>query len=286
MLGHMTSSHLTPIGLVKTIPVLPEVIAELLRLLRLDTVAQAERIVALVSRDAALAAQVLHRANGASQPGAQAIRNLDQAVLVVGFGQLRAIAIFLSLARMKGDDSSGLDMRRHWISAAASAFIARRVASVVAVDPDLAFLFGLIKGAGRVMLAHYAPRESAHIIEVARSDKLSFHRAAQRSYGTTDAEWCAWLLKSWTFEPELVDAIRCQYDYEQAQSKELVITGQLAEVLCAAHGFGSPVDFAKPTCDPRAWMTIGFNTDRHLLLHHQAKQDIAEAQAFLEGFGN
>jgi HD-like signal output (HDOD) protein len=266
------------------LPTIPEVPTQVLRLLRRNAIANASEIVELIRNDAAFAAQVVRRANSSSQPGRQPIHDLDAAVMMLGFGQIRAIALYLSMTSMFKDAGSGFDIHAHWVAAAATAQVAVRIAPVHEVDPADAFLFGLLRSAGRIMMAHYVPEETRAAMELARARRICFHQAYDALHQTTDAVWCAWLLRQWQFAIDLVQAVEHQYDLAMppGPTARLVAAGQLAEALCAEQGAASPGDFAPPIAAGMAWLPIGYQTDQHRRYGEAAKADIQEAKILVE----
>jgi putative nucleotidyltransferase with HDIG domain len=109
-------------------------------------------LAALVTSDQALSAAVLRAANSAQLRGSAALVSLADAVVRVGSNELIRLAFTVGLGKEASRDGVLLDLRRTvWRQSVWSAFLCRELAQRWRLDPDPAFLCGLLHDFGRVV---------------------------------------------------------------------------------------------------------------------------------------
>lgn len=109
-------------------------------------------LASLVTSDQALSAAVLRAANSALMRGNSKIQSLGEAVSRVGSNELVRLAFTVGLGQEASKDGVLLDLRRMvWRQSIWSAFLCRELASRWRLEPDAAFLCGLLHDFGRVI---------------------------------------------------------------------------------------------------------------------------------------
>jgi putative nucleotidyltransferase with HDIG domain len=109
-------------------------------------------LAALVTSDQALSAAVLRAANSARMRAGASVHSLSEAVSRVGSNELVRLSFTIGLGKEASKDGVLLDLRRMvWRQAIWSAFLCRELARRWRVDPDAAFLSGLLHDFGRVI---------------------------------------------------------------------------------------------------------------------------------------
>ncbi|HTE54132.1 MAG TPA: HDOD domain-containing protein [Kofleriaceae bacterium] len=133
------------------IPPYPAIAMRLGQLLKRDDYSMNE-VAALVTSDQALSAAVLRAANSARMGGGAAILSLPDAVGRIGCNELVRLAFTVGLGKEASVDGVLLDLRRTvWRQSVWSAFLCRELAARWRMDPDAAFLCGLLHDFGRVV---------------------------------------------------------------------------------------------------------------------------------------
>ncbi len=139
-----------------------------------------------------------------------------------------------------------------------SACIHRLVAEKMGdVDPDLAFIIGLIKDIGLVLMVEYAPEETRAVIAVAREHRISLEHAARKVIDTNHAEIGAWLCEEWGLEQEVTDTVANQFKLDLAADSRLVAIAQFSEYLCGLKRIRIAGDCAEPALDQEVWKHLG-----------------------------
>ena len=196
------------------LPTMPELASRLLRSLARDDLSLAE-LASLIGRDASLAAKMLRLANSARFSPAQPISSLRDAAQLIGFRQLRDLALGACLAGMF-PAQPGFDRARFWRHSLATAGHARVLSRLALLDDDAAFLAGLVLRTGRLLMLMREPAAVARTEALADApDSLARHERAL--LGCDHAEVSAELARRWKFPPELCDALAAAHDPLAAQ---------------------------------------------------------------------
>ncbi|HWB55091.1 MAG TPA: HDOD domain-containing protein, partial [Tepidisphaeraceae bacterium] len=158
------------IGKVSHLPTLPEVTAEIVRLVQ-DPRSSAAQLHHIVSNDPALATRILKTVNSAFYGIPGQVGSMERAIVLLGLNAVKNIAVAASLGEMFRhvglcDGFTARDLWKHCISVAVTAReLARRIKSPIA---DEAFLAGLIHDVGILVWLQYRPDDFARACEQAR----------------------------------------------------------------------------------------------------------------------
>jgi HD-like signal output (HDOD) protein len=139
------------------VPLKPQLLGDVLDV-ALDGDVEARRLIRFVSREPVLTAAVLRLANSAAYAALRPSMTVDQAVVRVGTRAVRSLVLSMCFATsstpagQRGPNSDYID---HGIG---TACIASLVAARGAVDPDEAFVCGLLHDIGKLFLANLRTR--------------------------------------------------------------------------------------------------------------------------------
>lgn len=246
---------------IHTVPTLPEVVTQVIRLVN-DPYSDAKQIHEIVKKDAAMVAKMLRMVNSVYYGIAEPVHDLEQALVILGFKTIRSVALSVSVINMFQEKNSCFSMKAFWTHGAVSAGICRLLAKKSRIcDPELAFVVGLLKGIGKLVLAENAPDETRSIIAVAREYSLTFNAAAREVLSTDDAEIGSWLCERWQLDPAIIEAIRNQYDLSHAGNQPLVSLCQFSEYLCMLKNIRVSGNYDQSSLDPSIWKHLGFSKE-------------------------
>ncbi len=269
---------------IHTIPSLPEVVMQVCRLVN-DPHASASQVNALMVKDPAMAAKMLRMVNSVYYGLPEPVNDLEKAILVLGFKTVRSIALSVSVLNAFQQQSANFNMKSFWAHSAVSAGICRLIAGKTKIcDPELAFIIGLLKDLGKLILVENASEEVRAIIAVAREFRLSFPVATRKVMDTDDGELCAWLMQTWNLDVDLIQAVRSQYDLESVEGKphaRLVAMCQFAEYLCALKKIRVSGNCDEANLDPRVWTLIGLDKTALVEVLTVVNDEVDNARQFL-----
>jgi HD-like signal output (HDOD) protein len=197
-----------------SLPAMPELAVRLLRSLQRDDLSLSE-LAGLIGRDPSLSAKVLRLANSARYSPQREIASLRDAASMLGLRSLRDLSLAASLTGMF-PQSAGFDRERFWRHSLATAGHARVLAAGCGIDPDVAYLAGLVMRTGRILMLLEDPQAVVRIDALAQSpDSLMQHEMTV--LGCTHPQVSAELARRWRLPDLLVLALDSASDPLAAQ---------------------------------------------------------------------
>ncbi len=199
--------------LVRTIVDLPPLPAVALRVMALvnDERTNASDLAQLLSADQALSAKLLRVANSVEWGFERRITTVREAVIVLGFKQVRQLALVTSVVsnfRKPTPTGSLFDPDLFWLHNMAVGLIGEEVAKKThAALPGDAFTVGVLHDIGRLALRDTLPREFEAAITLHRNRGISLHEAEIRTTGYAHADVGRALGEMWSFPANIVEAI-------------------------------------------------------------------------------
>ncbi|MDA0269731.1 MAG: HDOD domain-containing protein [Chloroflexi bacterium] len=217
----------------------------------------AHELAQAISSDPALTARVLRLANSPYFSHPRRIGTIRDAVVLLGFHQIRAAALALSVVNGSTDGESAVDEHfwRYSLTVGLVAEVLAHSEPHEAVRPEDAFMAGLLHCIGRLAIQQVRPRILERATLVAGAGEGSVEDAQRSLFGYTDAEVGGALLLEWGFAPVIALAVarwpRCVAqgadgpDYLPAivaRAHDLTVTAGLSDgIIQPAH--------TAPTCD-------------------------------------
>ncbi|HSG98969.1 MAG TPA: HDOD domain-containing protein [candidate division Zixibacteria bacterium] len=205
-----------------------------------------------LSADQSLAAKVLRLSNSPFYGRTQNVKSLEEAIVILGFYTLRSLVVATGTQSLfASDDPRGLE-HKLWEHSLATALAARMLA-VASGHPQIeeAFLAGLLHDIGKLILLQKMPTEYRGALESAAANHDSLLSAEYARFGYTHAEIGAALCSSWSFPPELVEAVRYHHqpvtdDTDCASLSSLVfVADALALDVAESTGESTPAEPAE-----------------------------------------
>ena len=244
---------------IHTIPSLPEVVTQVVRLVN-DPNSDARQINAIMMKDAAMAAKMLRMVNSVYYGLPEPVNDLEQAIVILGFKTIRSVALSISVLNMFQQQNANFNMKAFWAHSAVSACLCRLISGKARIcDPEMGFTIGLLKGLGKVILAENAAEETRATIAVAREYRLSFTKACREVMDTDDAEIGAWLMERWELDKTLVAAVREQNVLAASKEPKLVSMCMLSEYLCGLKKIRTSGQCDEPQLDAGVWTHLGMD---------------------------
>ncbi|TVR11805.1 MAG: HDOD domain-containing protein [Planctomycetota bacterium] len=247
------------IGRVHNVPSLPEVVTEVVRLIN-DPRSSAEQVHKIMVKDQAMAAKILRMVNSVYYGLPDPVHNLEQAIVILGFKTIRSIAMSIAVINLFQQQDANFNMKSFWTHSAVMAQISRLLAAKARLpDPEVAFITGLLKDIGMLIMVQHAPDETKRMIAVAREFRYDINRAARKVLTTDHAEVGAWLCKKWELPDHLVDAVRNQFSLDQAVDPKLTSVLQFGEYLCGLKKIRFAGQCGEPKIDQAVWGHLGID---------------------------
>lgn len=198
------------------LPPLPAVAARVMSMAD-DDHTSAMDLAQILSTDQALTAKLIRVSNSAYYGFARRVSTVREAVVMLGFKQVRQVAVGASLINaFKGKQPSNeiFDLDLFWGHSVAVAVAAENLAKKTrSAKPEDAFTAGILHDIGRLVLRQVMPVEFLTAVMDARRGGISLHQAELEATGYSHDEIGRALGERWKFPTHLVEAVRCHHDY-------------------------------------------------------------------------
>lgn len=240
----MNTDFQTVVRSVRDLPPMPAVANKVLELLG-DPNVNYNKLGEAISSDPAVSARLLKVANSAFYSMKRQIKTIDHAIAVVGEKTLRSLVLAASLEGMS--KSYGLLEKLLWEDAMgcaiASRIIARKFSSA---DPEEAFLAGLFRHLGKIVMNYSEPDLYRKLVEAAYVEEISTSEIEARFFPYAHEVVGAAVLNKWNFNRSLVMTalhhkdldISPDEEEDAAQMRRLAATVNLAGFVCMKLGIG------------------------------------------------
>jgi HD-like signal output (HDOD) protein len=193
------------------LPPMPEAVLRVQRLIDSGSchIAQLARE---IERDPALATRLVGIANSPFYQGLGAVPSVSDAVTRIGLGETRNIVLAVMLrSKVFRVPGRSAEVRRLWQHSVAASISAQVLGAAAGVDPDAAFITGLLHDLGRVLLLSLGA-EVERAVKGAPLDAETVRRAGALLHARLGAV----AAESWGVAPPIVHAILHHHDPAQA----------------------------------------------------------------------
>jgi putative nucleotidyltransferase with HDIG domain/diguanylate cyclase (GGDEF)-like protein len=271
------------------LPSLPLVAVRLLEL-TLDDHSSADDLARVIETDPALAAKVLRIVNSAAYGLHRKIASVSQAVALLGFAGIRALALGVTLFErlVRKKDAAGFDRLFFWQHCLAVAALARILAGRLGyADPEEAYIAGLLHDVGKIILeTHGRKGYSDFCRRHAAEDGGTLVENEARFVGLSHDRLGAFFCAHWQLPERLVLAVlfhHGRFDHLTLPKKEstLIAIVSLANFIAWIEGLGS-VNFQQcPSLQPEVTALIDLNRlDRNAIAEEMATDLKAAAEVY------
>ncbi|WP_198244685.1 HDOD domain-containing protein [methane-oxidizing endosymbiont of Gigantopelta aegis] len=188
------------------VPQIPEVVRELIAQVNnpdFDFMAVAKN----VEKEQVIALKVLRLVNSAHFGLSRKIGSIDEAVVLLGMGQLKTLVIASGIVSSVSD-IPGINIKEFWADSFLTATYAKWLAEQAGLEnSETVYTAGLLSGLGTILI-HLADPKAANEIDQHVKAGESRPEFERKRIGFTSEEACAALCERWKFAPELVDTVR------------------------------------------------------------------------------
>ncbi len=206
------------------LPGFPHIFARVCRALN-DPQITAHKMAAMIGAEPGLAARIMARANSvAFNPSSQPVGELPAAIVRLGDVNVRSVACAFAVAQMRHGESLrsvASDLGALWEISTQVAAVAYVVATTSRLNPDQAFLAGLMHGIGKLYIFARMAQQGEAFTSAAQIRDVT--DGWQAGIGKS-------LLENWDFPANIVEAV----DEQDHQSRRPHAPADIADaIICA-----------------------------------------------------
>jgi putative nucleotidyltransferase with HDIG domain len=238
-----------------------------------------------IAQDPVISTNVLKLVNSAYFGFPRRIGDVNQAVALLGFDEVRKVVLTVSiLEALRSRRIEGFDLTRYWKHSVVAALAASVVAS--ACMPNLkadAYFSGLLHDIGRLILFVFFREDLERALSIVQKTGCALHEAERQVIEVDHGQVGAWLLQKWRFPPEMVEAVRCHHAPQSARNHEkLSALVHVGDVFADAALFGLGLGERIQEIAPGVRSVIDLHPSRLDRIFGELFQEIKRAEAFLE----
>ncbi|MBI5740756.1 MAG: HDOD domain-containing protein [Nitrospirae bacterium] len=244
---------------IKSLPTIPAIAQKILGLLN-DNQLSVDKIEEIIEKDPAISAKILSVANSAFfgfQVSSDFLRN---AIMRIGFNNVKNIALSISLMTVLDDGKRGtaFDYRRIFNHSIAVGFTARLISKKLRLDhADDYLMNGMLHDLGYLVMNRYSPEAYQEVLFTFK-EGLPLLDAEKKALQFTHAEVGSWLAEEWKL-PEVVQDIN-MFHHSPAlahRNTKQVALIHIADFLTAANILGPMEDDVRYPLDSSSLEILG-----------------------------
>lgn len=222
-----------------TLPALPAIGVELMELIRqpIEDI-EIKRVRALIENDPVLAARVLHLANSPFYGARRGIKDIGQAITLIGLGDtIGDLNYYLMRTMLPQAPKLEIFSAEHfWLTSWRCATAARMLAEPQyggSTPPGDLYMTGLLHGIGQLVLAIYQPDLYTECFFLAQQNRMPLPDAEREVLGVDHAALGAHLLDTWNLPEPILSGVGHHHEPRAAQPPYQELCGllQLAIVI-------------------------------------------------------
>jgi putative nucleotidyltransferase with HDIG domain len=238
------------IAKIEDIPTIPTILGEILRITSSEN-SSAKDLSQVIYSDQSMAAKILKMANSSFYGFVQQIKSIDRAIVILGFDEVRSIAMAMSVfdsiyLRKDGVYYSRL---RSWNHSLLCGLGTRVLSGLFMKSKNLEselFAGGLIHDIGKVLMDRHFPESFARVLELVEKTSMTMESAEQEVFGFDHALLAGRLLRKWKFPDQLIDMVQYHHHPDAAGANQsLIALIFLADLMCHQLGYSTY------TCEPK-----------------------------------
>jgi putative nucleotidyltransferase with HDIG domain len=235
------------------LPPRPVVVSDIAQMLDCEPDPSA-RVAERISQDRSVGGRLLRVAN---TPPFRALRDavsIEDAVAMLGVRTAQTAVTAIAIrGRLPHTAIEGFDYIAFWRHSIGVALCTRALASRCTVDPDDAFIAGLVHDIGRAVLATTFPERYVETLALQRRADCPLEDAERSVLGFDHGEAGHAFAKHWGFAPPILDAVLAHHAPLGRGPKSLAALVHVGDVIASALDLSQVEDARVPRLDGDAW---------------------------------
>ncbi|HRU39574.1 MAG TPA: HDOD domain-containing protein [Candidatus Goldiibacteriota bacterium] len=268
---------------IKALPTLSLVVAKVIQVVS-NPLTSASDLSAIITVDQALTAKVLRLANSAFYGFPFRIKNITQAVSILGFDTIRNLALTVSVYKVfTGEAGAEFSHSEFWKHCVGVAICANLLAKKIKYrSPEGAFTAGLLHDIGKTFFDQYMHKEFREALKYAKENRVSMEEAEKLKIGLDHSLAGKWMAEKWNLPPELKSGI-ASHHHPELEEEETVMANIIfaANILCKKKGVGFSGDDIIMPFSQEARELLELDEESEAQLMNALDKELKEAEAFI-----
>lgn len=249
---------------IHALPSLPAVVMELLGSIGQSN-ADINQLSAIVSKDQALSAKALRLANSSFYGMQRKVTTMPQAVSILGMNSLRTLITAAAvIGRFPSTKQGGFDFQGFWQHSIATAVCARLIAKRVGINPESAFMAGLLHDIGRLVLITGFPGKYETAMNYRAQHDCTMLEAERQILSCDHAAVGHALAEHWRFPPGIQMAVAGHHAPDKQWSGGLTNLVHVADAIVHALDLSANEDELVPSLSSNAWDSLSLDQEAAL----------------------
>jgi HD-like signal output (HDOD) protein len=260
MSGEIQPTRDTLLRVARTLPAAPQILMGVCELLQ-DINTDLEQVAKEIRMDAALAARVIRVSNSVVYGGSNSVSSVDEAVSRVGFSEVVRLVGTATAAGLVDRELRCYHLTADVLREALllHALASEAIADAIGMDASTAYLSGLLRGIGMMVLDRYA-RDRIDAMQTFDPTAFDTYQAWENErFGITATHVTVMAMDDWRFPEEVVTAIDMHLEPRDVESdaSRLARVLNLAGAVTVEHGCALPGEILHWTATPEKLEAIG-----------------------------
>ena len=267
------------------LPTISQVHDRITNLLASDRSSAAD-VAKIMEIDQSITAKTLRLANSAVFGFNRNVSSVKEAVAMIGFEQVTdlvtAVSTFEALGRVK--ESPHFNRMAFWEHSIGCGTIAKVVSEKIKMDPERAFVAGLLHDIGKVVMDGYFPEYFGEALQLASDEDIPIHDAESKRLPIAHDSVGSVLARQWNLPEPLIDIIGAHHTLKPNKSANMRLTLliHVADAQCRLLGVGNAGDKVTWQPDARILKRLSISPADFDGWKPEIKQNIENAQGMLE----
>jgi len=249
---------------IKNLPTLPTVFYAISNALADPRVTNKE-IAKIISDDQASSFKVLKIANSAFYGFRSRVDTISQAIMILGFNEIRNIVLALSIINLfsKEKESMNFNPVGFWEHSIAVGIITRVIGNEAGpINLESYFISGILHDIGKLFLYLYAGKEYAAVFRTIEEKNCLLQEAEKEILGFDHCMIGASVAEKWGLSPNIIYAIKYHETGPVLEKhNRLVATVHIADIFARMLELGNAGDELVPQPNLKAWEILNLSED-------------------------
>ncbi|HUJ48766.1 MAG TPA: HDOD domain-containing protein [Bryobacteraceae bacterium] len=191
----------------------------------------------VIAQEPVFAARVLQTANSPLFAVRAQVKSLSHAIILLGLNRVRAITITRALGDFVAPILKIQALRACWQNGLAAAILSEKLARACKMDPDFAYLGGLMRDIGRLALLVKYPEAYANLLAVSQENSYDLLATEHDLFDIDHCQAGAWIVGELAFPAELREVIAWHHETLDPHPFRVVHLVHIADLMADALGF-------------------------------------------------